>query len=945
MDILPFGCRVYAVKPAASIRKTQIEPHAWVGINLGREPDTPGAYNVWIPDVGRKVVTSEAYFDEGLMPWRPQGDQRIGPETPFEQSTTSPSPAASLSGPATSPRDSPADEPNLDPPKSLPEAFDAAVHGPLARARSSRSILLLFSGPKRRPDGLTAFLHRLGFTVVALDADPEFGGGEADNLLNDQLYSSLLARVKASEFLAIIAAPPCSTFSISRFIKAQDGRGAPRVRSRKHIRGLPDVSPKHRRELRNANDLVTRTVALLAAAQLVGTQWMLENPADRGDPNERHLWLHDDHGPLWLMPEILALRKTSKASLVTFPMCAFSAPWQKYTSLLYSAGFDVWMDPLRLLKCNHSSHKMAAGGLDDDGNWASGPAAAYPADFNYYLARAVSNLTNSSTPYSPLEGSPSTLIRDSATPREDNVETRAAELKLPSPRAAGAPDADSSLAGGVPVVAPVDRAPSGKRLVFNDDDSLFSPTVAPSPSAEDATKPKKVYFQRGLGKHSLRNRPPNSFKALHAKPSYDDPNNRKEALNQDHEGWTASERKEIANHLKNKTFEIIDRSQMPTGRKLVRWTWVYKWKRDGTQKSRLCVQGCSMIPGVDFNQTFCATMRSTSLRILGALAAQFGLHMRRWDFTAAYLQGVLEEGEVVYCSMPPGYDVKGEDGASRVCKVIKPCYGMAQAGRRWQRTLFPWLLEWHDASFTQTYGDSCLFYCCREIETPSGKRVERLIVGVYVDDLCILYSHSDEHSLYHKFTTDLKQRWAVEDEGDVSDLLGIDIAVSGGNVCLTQANYINRLAGEFFPEGAPPSIQKNTVPSLPDLPQLVLEAIDSESEVAPALLQRYQSLVGALLYCATNTRPDIAFSVGMLCRAMSRPTPALLAAAERVLAYLIRNKHIGLKYAASERPLFGMTDSDWSVRHSTHFGLAVYVIIGSHLVGVEAASVHRFVQL
>ena len=35
-----------------------------------------------------------------------------------------------------------------------------------------------------------------------------------------------------------------------------------------------------------------------------------------------------------------------------------------------------------------------------------------------------------------------------------------------------------------------------------------------------------------------------------------------------------------------------------------------------------------------------ATMRSTSLRLLGAIAAKFGLKMRRWDFTAAYLSKV-----------------------------------------------------------------------------------------------------------------------------------------------------------------------------------------------------------------------------------------------------------------------------------------------------------------
>ena len=46
-------------------------------------------------------------------------------------------------------------------------------------------------------------------------------------------------------------------------------------------------------------------------------------------------------------------------------------------------------------------------------------------------------------------------------------------------------------------------------------------------------------------------------------------------------------------------------------------------------------------------------------------------------------------------------------------------------------------------------------------------------------------------------------------------------------------------------------------------------------QVDPTLLKRYQSLVGALLYCAGNTRPDVSFAVGLLCRAMSRPTPEL----------------------------------------------------------------------
>ena len=58
-------------------------------------------------------------------------------------------------------------------------------------------------------------------------------------------------------------------------------------------------------------------------------------------------------------------------------------------------------------------------------------------------------------------------------------------------------------------------------------------------------------------------------------------------------------------------------------------------------------------------------------------------------------------------------------------------------------------------------------------------------------------------------------------------------------------------------------------------------------------------------------------NVIVLCRAMSKPSPQLMVAAEHVLAYLYRNRDIGLRYKADEKPLEGFTDSDWGVRHST----------------------------
>eukprot|EP00965_Chrysotila_dentata_P178508 5895345-Pleurochrysis_carterae.AAC.1 len=92
---------------------------------------------------------------------------------------------------------------------------------------------------------------------------------------------------------------------------------------------------------------------------------------------------------------------------------------------------------------------------------------------------------------------------------------------------------------------------------------------------------------------------------------------------------------------------------------------------------------------------------------------------------------------------------------------------MAQAGRRWQGTLFPWLLEY---GFTPCSSDPCVF-------TLRGKQPEeRLIVGCYVDDLFVLMHHDDAPgSLYAAFTDALATRWNVEDEGPVSDLLNVEI--------------------------------------------------------------------------------------------------------------------------------------------------------------------------
>ena len=240
-------------------------------------------------------------------------------------------------------------------------------------------------------------------------------------------------------------------------------------------------------------------------------------------------------------------------------------------------------------------------------------------------------------------------------------------------------------------------------------------------------------------------------------------------------------------------------------------------------------------------------------------------------------------------------------------RVDKPIYGLSQAGRRWQRTLFPWLAAWcaraGGPTLTPTTSDTCVFRIQDTVQTP--------------DDICTVASHDDEHSLYAAFVAALRARWKVDDEGEIADLLGIEFSRDGHDVILTQKAYIERLLAEHSPDGVPPNVQKNTTPCDREIAQSVADALADRDERDPKLLKRYQSLVGALLYCATHTRPDVAYSVGMLCRCMARPTDSLLAAALRVLHYLHVTRELGLRYSRCSRALYGMSDADWAVEYST----------------------------
>ena len=132
------------------------------------------------------------------------------------------------------------------PAPTVEEAYDLATRRSHKSARASNRVLILFSGAYARPDGMAAFLKKYGLEAVLVDNDPARGDPNHD-IMDDAFFRKLLDRVRSGEFRAILAAPPCSTFSISRFYR-RDGAPEP-VRDRSHIYGLPGLSAAQKREV------------------------------------------------------------------------------------------------------------------------------------------------------------------------------------------------------------------------------------------------------------------------------------------------------------------------------------------------------------------------------------------------------------------------------------------------------------------------------------------------------------------------------------------------------------------------------------------------------------------------------------------------------------------------------------------------------------------------
>ncbi len=359
------------------------------------------------------------------------------------------------------------------------------------------------------------------------------------------------------------------------------------------------------------------------------------------------------------------------------------------------------------------------------------------------------------------------------------------------------------------------------------------------------------------------------------------------------ENWMLAAKQEFDSLVARRTWDLVP---PPQGRRIVDNVWVFKRKLGPNgqvlrHKARLCARGFSQVKDLDFTDTFSPVAAFRSLRIILALAAQFDLLLFQLDVVAAFLNGKLDHE--IFMRQPKGFN----DGTSRVCQLRKAIYGLKQSSRLWNENLHSTLLT---LGYSRCGSDPCLYVMIKAHSV--------ILLLVYVDDICIA---TNNKGLYAHTLCGLRKEYELTEQESVSWILGWHIKRDQKTFTIfaNQAAFTNSLLKKHDMLSARPVATPGVCVS-PEEQSLQ----SAGGAVSPT---RFRELVGSLLFLSNCTRPDITYSVNMVCRHMSDPKPQHMIAAKRILRYLAGTSSLGLRFGKisprSDKPfLSAFSDADWA---------------------------------
>ena len=267
-------------------------------------------------------------------------------------------------------------------------------------------------------------------------------------------------------------------------------------------------------------------------------------------------------------------------------------------------------------------------------------------------------------------------------------------------------------------------------------------------------------------------------------------------------------------------------------------------------------QGFSKRPGIDHDETYSPVMDAITFRYLISLAVSEGLDMPLMDVVTAYLYGSLDAN--LYMKIPKGFTLpeamNSKPRSMYSIKLQRSLYGLKQSGRMWYNRLSQYLLK-------EGYVNSSICPCVFIKKTKNGFA----IIAVYVVDLNLIGTPEELIKTPNYF----KKEFEMKDLGKTRYCLSLQIEYCLNGVLIHQSSYIEKVMKRFYMDKSHPLGYPMVVRSLEVTKDPFRPKEENEELLGPKV--PYLSAIGALMYLANYTRPDISFSINLLARYSSAP--------------------------------------------------------------------------
>ncbi|CAM6124024.1 unnamed protein product [Calypogeia fissa] len=428
--------------------------------------------------------------------------------------------------------------------------------------------------------------------------------------------------------------------------------------------------------------------------------------------------------------------------------------------------------------------------------------------------------------------------------------------------------------------------------------------------------------------------------------------------------WELAINLELDSLIKQKVFGPV--IPAPAGAHLMGYRFIFVRKRNAKgevirHKARLVAKGYTQIPGRDFDQTYSPVMDSITYRYLIAYALLHKLVMHILDVITAYFYGILDT--TIYMKAPPElikrltFQIEGEKtsnthsglqpGVTQISpvgnldaltnqlgpsvpiqrdvlltsdqrkrmppsllmpasqtkkvkrelavQVLRSVYGLKQSGRTWYKRFKAEMLT---LNFITADIAPCLFL--------KQEGDDFVIIAIYVDDINIFGT-----AIITAQTIEiLKKTFEMRDIGKPNYCLGLQFNYPQTGILINQSTYTEKILKQFNMDSAHPVSTPMDLRSSDATRDTFKKRTETKEILGPK--KPYLSDIGALMYLATQSRPDIAFAVNLLACHSAMPTIRHWNGVKRVFRYLRGTTELGLFFPKhSEKLLIGYADAGY----------------------------------